>query len=125
MPVNAITTADDGRVIVDWTGAGRGPRLWSLALLLWVGGMLDVRLVDIAVTRYARHVDLEASELARLPAVMPARPLTMDAWSFCHGRLDLREVDARLQHHRAAAERIGARVLSALDRPSSGRARPP
>ena len=46
VPANAITTPDDHRVIVDWAGAGNGPRLWSLAFLLWAGGVRDLRLVD-------------------------------------------------------------------------------
>ena len=32
---NAIPTPDERLVIVDWTGAGRGPRLWSLGFMLW------------------------------------------------------------------------------------------
>ncbi|MBO0686559.1 MAG: phosphotransferase, partial [Candidatus Dormibacteraeota bacterium] len=116
VPVNAITTADDGRVIVDWSGAGRGPRLWSLALLLLAGGMRSLRLVDVAITRYARYVELEDEELTRLAGVIPARPLTMDVWSFCHGRRGLGEVYHGLQYNREAAERIAEQVRTSLDR---------
>ena len=39
VPANAIPTADEKLAIVDWTGAGRGPRLWSLGFLLWAAGV--------------------------------------------------------------------------------------
>jgi thiamine kinase-like enzyme len=106
VPPNAITTPDDHRVIVDWAGAGRGPRLWSLALLLWAGGMRDPRLVDVAMSRYAKHVTLNAAELGRLESVIAARPLTMDIWSFAHGRRDLPAILANLNANRAMAPRI-------------------
>ena len=35
---NAIPTADERLVIVDWAGAGRGPRLWAIGFLLWAAG---------------------------------------------------------------------------------------
>lgn len=65
-PANAIPTPDERLVIVDWAGAGRGPRLWSLGFLLWAAGARSLRLVDVVVSRYRRHVVLEPEELARL-----------------------------------------------------------
>ena len=35
---NAIPTADQRLAIIEWIGAGRGPRLWSLGFLLWASG---------------------------------------------------------------------------------------
>ncbi len=70
---NAIPTADERLVIVDWTGAGRGPRLWSLGFLLWACGHRSPRLLDAAVSRYRRHVTLEPDELARLAGAIRAR----------------------------------------------------
>lgn len=114
VPSNAIATPDDRRVIIDWSGSGRGPRLWSLAFFLWAGGIRDLRLVDLAITRYAKSIDLEPAELARLEAVIPGRPLTMDVWSFTHGRTTLEEVARNLRANRAAASRIRDRIGSAL-----------
>ncbi len=59
VPVNAIVAAGDPEAyptIVDWTNAGRGPRVWSLAFVLWAAGARDLRLVDAFVSRYRRHV---------------------------------------------------------------------
>ena len=39
VPANAILTPDGGLVLVDWTGACRGPRLYPLAFLLWAAGL--------------------------------------------------------------------------------------
>lgn len=114
VPRNAITTPDDHRVIIDWSGAGRGPRLWSLAFFLWAGGVRDLRLVDAAITRYAKTVELDVAEIGRLAAVIPARPLTMDVWSCAHGRMGLDEVAGRLRANRAAARRISDRVEATL-----------
>jgi Ser/Thr protein kinase RdoA (MazF antagonist) len=114
VPANAITTPDDERVIVDWAGAGRGPRLWSLAFLLWAGGARDLRLADAAASRYARRIRLHDDELARLPGVLAARPLTLDVWSFCHRRRELRDVEAALRRNREAARTVGAAVASTL-----------
>ena len=114
VPANAITTPDDRRVIVDWTGVGRGPRLWSLAFLLWAGGARDLRLVDVVITRYSRHIELTEAELDRLPQMMVARPLTIDVWSFGHERLDLPAVVKRLSDNRRIAADVTARVREAV-----------
>ena len=114
VPVNSITTPDDRRVIVDWTGVGRGPRLWSLAFVLWAGGARDLRLVDVALSRYLRHIALTDEELDRLPTVMAARPLTIDVWSFGHGRLELAEVARRLSANQRIAAAVTDRVREAV-----------
>src|SRR6202012_3948728 len=73
-------------IIVDWTNAGRGPRVWSLGFVLWAAGARDLRLVDAFVSRYRRHVSLTDAELAALPVAIGARPLTMSIWSLAVGR---------------------------------------
>ena len=85
VPVNAIGDTDDLPTIVDWTNAGRGPRIWSLAFVLWAAGARDLRLVDAFVSRYQRHVTLTEAELASLPVVIGA-PLTMSSWTLAVGR---------------------------------------
>ena len=66
VPANAISTAEEKLAIVDWTGAGRGPRLWSLGFLLWAAGARNIKLVDLVVSRYRRSIELEPAELDRL-----------------------------------------------------------
>jgi len=89
VPANAISTADEKLAIVDWTGAGRGPRLWSLGFLLWAAGARDLRLVDLVVSRYRRWVELEPAELNRLEGAIRGRPVVLEAWSVCAGRREL------------------------------------
>ncbi len=108
-----VVAAEDGRmVLVDWAGAGRGPRLWSLAFLLWAEGAKDLRRVDLAVAGYRRGVQLQAEELHRLGAVIAARPLVFDIWRLHHGSRAVGDIAAawpRLQNEAAAiAERARA-----------------
>jgi Ser/Thr protein kinase RdoA (MazF antagonist) len=112
VPANTIRT-EQGPVIVDWAGAGRGPRLWSLGFLLWAAGARDLALVDAVISRYRRHVELTDDELARLPAVIRARPLTLDCWSAAHGRLDWAAAVRALDDREKVADRIAARARHA------------
>jgi Ser/Thr protein kinase RdoA (MazF antagonist) len=114
VPANAITTPDDGRVIVDWAGAGRGPRLWSLAFLTWAAAARDPRLLTASITRYARHVELSTDELDRLEGVIPGRALTIDVWSYAHGRCSLNDVARRWEANRRIGERAAAQVRAEL-----------
>ena len=89
VPANAIPTADEKLAIVDWTGAGRGPRLWSLGFLLWAGGARNIKLVDLVVSRYRRSIELEPAELDRLEGAIRGRPTTLETWAVCAGRRKL------------------------------------
>jgi Ser/Thr protein kinase RdoA (MazF antagonist) len=89
VPANAISTADEKLAIVDWTGAGRGPRLWSIGFLLWAAGARELRLVDLVVSRYRRSIELEPAELDRLEGAIRGRPVALEAWSVCAGRREL------------------------------------
>ena len=73
---NVIVTPD-GPVFVDWTGAGRGPRLASLAPLLHSVGPDHVG--DV-LAGYRRHTDLTGEELDRLEGVLWIRMLWLAAW---------------------------------------------
>jgi Ser/Thr protein kinase RdoA (MazF antagonist) len=86
VPVNAIARPDGALALVDWTAAGRGPRIASFAWLLTgaelPGGGWDPDRVDAAVAGYRAHVRLEADELARLGAAMRVRALYFAGWYF-------------------------------------------
>ncbi|HEX3789391.1 MAG TPA: hypothetical protein VHW44_16125 [Pseudonocardiaceae bacterium] len=110
VPANAITAADGKLVIVDWAGAGRGPRLWSLGFLLWTAGARDLRLVDAVVSRYRAHIQLEPDELDRLAEAIRARPFLLDVWSFCMGRKRLPAVLADAEATNQLAEAIAERA---------------
>jgi Ser/Thr protein kinase RdoA (MazF antagonist) len=113
---NAIPTAEDKLAIVDWTGAGRGPRLWSLGFLLWAAGTRDLRLVDLVVSRYRRSIELEPAELDRLEGAIRGRPVTLEVWSVCAGRIELASALDRIERVGELARAIAIqtrRVLSA------------
>lgn len=114
VPANAIPTPDERLVIVDWTGAGRGPRLWSLGFLLWAAGARHHRLVELAVSRYRKRISLEPEELDRLEAAIGGRPLMLDCWAFCHGRRSLVETVERVDETRELANRIAAQARRAF-----------
>lgn len=94
---NLLTTKSNDLVLIDWTGAGRGPRIASLALLIWSGalqkGSWSPRRVDAIVAGYRSHIRLEGSELDRLAAVMQIRPLVFACWRYRHAVISLRSPD--------------------------------
>ena len=114
--VNAIPTTDERLVIVDWTGAGRGPRLWSLGFLLWACGNRSPRLVDAVVSRYRTHVTLEPDELARLAAAIRGRAVTLECWAFCAGRRALAETAERVETARKVADAIAVHAHRAFEK---------
>jgi Ser/Thr protein kinase RdoA (MazF antagonist) len=120
VPANAIPTVDERLVIVDWAGAGRGPRLWSLGFLLWAAGARSLRLVDVVVSRYRRHVSLEAEELARLGGAVRARPLMLECWAFCAGRRELRDAVKRVAEAADLADTIAGRARAAFEEDGAG-----
>ena len=111
---NVIASAERGPVLVDWTGAGQGPRAWSLAFLLLAEGARNPPRADLVVAGYRRHLSLEPEERRRLPAMMPVRPAVLAAWSFCLGRSSLAEAARTAAEARATAEVVGPRVVAAL-----------
>jgi Ser/Thr protein kinase RdoA (MazF antagonist) len=82
---NAIATPD-GPAMVDWTGAGLGPRITSLVVLLQsvaVGpGGVRLAAVDPVTEGYRGHVALEVDELGRLDAALAIRKLWLASWMF-------------------------------------------
>jgi hypothetical protein len=42
-----VVATPESMVLVDWAGAGWGPRVWSLAFLLYAEGAKDLRRVDV------------------------------------------------------------------------------
>lgn len=114
VPVNAIPTADERLVVVDWTGAGRGPRLWSLGFLLWASGVRSPKLVDVVVSRYRMRTTLEPEELSRLAAAIRARPLMLECWAYCMGRRQLADALGRVSDATTMAERIADQARRAF-----------
>jgi hypothetical protein len=99
---------------VDWTGAGRGPRLWSLGFLLWAAGARNLRLVDLVVSRYRRSVELEPAELDRLAGAIRGRPVMLEVWSVCAGRRELADAVERVDRAGDLAAEIAAAARRAF-----------
>jgi Ser/Thr protein kinase RdoA (MazF antagonist) len=77
VPKNAIFTAE-GPVLVDWTSAGRGPRLPSMTLILRSGWAAVPFMKG-----YARVASLTGEERARLAAVLFSRQLIDHVFRVC------------------------------------------
>lgn len=118
VPANAVEVEDRSLVIVDWANAGRGPRLWSLAMTLFAAGARDMRLVEKVVSRYVRRASLTGEELERLEGAIMARPLTIHAWEVAHGRSSLVESPATIRYLKRVSAQIAvaARASFALER---------
>jgi Ser/Thr protein kinase RdoA (MazF antagonist) len=121
VPVNAIDDehADPeqtgrGVVVIDWTGAGRGPRAWSLAFPLWVGGAREPKLVDAVVSRYRRRITPEPEELERLAAVIRGRPLLLDCWRIGYQGHPASAVVAQLPELHRLSDQIADRARKAF-----------
>jgi predicted esterase len=105
VPPNAVPRGDQPPVIIDWIGAGRGPRAWPLAFLLFAAGPRGARRT---LDRYARTIALSEEELLRLPGMLIARPLALDLWSVAHERMTVRQAVTRCRSHRARAKAVAA-----------------
>lgn len=116
---NVVASPERGMVLIDWTGAGRGPRAWLLAFLLYAEGAKNPPRADLIVSGYRRHVTLEPAEIERIPAMMRVRPVVLAAWSFCLGRWSAEQATRAAVNARQVAETVGPRVVAAfLARPS-------
>ena len=74
---NNVVVTSSGPVLLDWTGAGTGPRLASLAGLLHSAGP---RHTAAALAGYREHIELTSGELGRLEGVLWIRILWLSAW---------------------------------------------
>ncbi len=108
-----VVATPDGMVLVDWAGAGRGPRLWPLAFLLYAEAAKEPRRAGAVLLGYREHVTLEPEELDRLGAVARARPLILSAWSVCMGRTAPTKAMAAAAETKTLTEMIAARVRAA------------
>jgi Ser/Thr protein kinase RdoA (MazF antagonist) len=103
-------------VLVDWAGAGRGPRLWPLAFLLYAEAAKESRRAGAVLRGYREHVTLEAEELDRLGAVARSRPLILRAWSVCMGQTTPAEAMTAASETKALTEMLATRVRAAAGR---------
>ncbi len=108
-----VMLTPDGPTLIDWTGAGRGPRIAPLGWLLSAGA-IDLRLVDAIVEGYGARVRLEPQELARLAGAVRAFGLILDCWTAVTYGQFLTPVVQGLAAKREQAEGIAARACAAF-----------
>jgi len=81
---NVIETHGHQMRLVDWTGAGTGPRAWALAWTIWAcafaGEQWSPEQVRAAVEGYRAKIELEPDEIDRLPELMAVRPMVLAAF---------------------------------------------
>ncbi len=89
---NLLVSGKGEMVFIDWTAAGWGPRIASLAVLLnssalQKGEWSPEERIDAVVAGYRSHIQLEEEELERLARVMQIRPLVFACWRYRHAVL--------------------------------------
>jgi Ser/Thr protein kinase RdoA (MazF antagonist) len=107
VPKNTVLTKD-GPVLVDWAGAGRGPRIASLALVLrssWAGPRF--------MRGYATSVELDAEERRRTPDVLMTRALIDIAFRVCREPVKIRQQVKRLSSVRKRTDALAVAALAA------------
>jgi Ser/Thr protein kinase RdoA (MazF antagonist) len=116
VPRNALPTADERLVVIDWAGAGRGPRVWPLGFLLYAAGARSPKLVELVISRYRKRVELEPDEIDCLEDAICTRPIVLASWNFCTGRMLLPEAVENVQEAGRIAQRTAAQVRTILRR---------
>jgi Ser/Thr protein kinase RdoA (MazF antagonist) len=107
VPKNTVFTKD-GPVLVDWAGAGWGPRLASLALVLrssWAGPRF--------MRGYAASVELDAEERSRVPGILMTRALIDTAFRVCREPAKVGPQVKGLAAVRRRTEALAAAALAA------------
>ena len=79
---NSLVTSDGSVVLVDWDGAGRGPRIASLGWLLFDAGLRHPDGVEAVLEGWCRHQRPTPIELDHLGDAIRFRPLTHAVRSF-------------------------------------------
>jgi Ser/Thr protein kinase RdoA (MazF antagonist) len=105
-PKNAIFTAD-GPVLVDWTSAGRGPRLASMTLVLRSGWAAVPFMKG-----YTREVTLDVEERDRLAGLLFSRGLIHLVFRTCLDPTTAGSVPAKLRALRRDSETKARDLLS-------------
>ena len=99
---------------IDWTGAGRGPRIHSLTIFGM--GTMNPRWVDTLVAGYREHVTLEPEELDRLPGAMVLHGLILQAWGVAFRGAMPSKILTWLSRERTGLDLVGERVRQAFGR---------
>lgn len=97
---------------IDWTGAGRGPRVHSLAIFGL--GSTSPDLVAAIAAGYREWATLEDEELDRLGGAIVTHWLILQAWGVASRGMLPAEVLRGLAHERAEAKEVAALARKAF-----------
>jgi Ser/Thr protein kinase RdoA (MazF antagonist) len=112
--VNAISAS--GRLVqIDWAGAGYGPRILGLGLLLGAcasGTTFNREWVDAIMRVYTQHVTLKPAELERLEDAIAHRLLIHEAYSWAVGMATQRKPASRKEwpHNNEGVAKMAAHI---------------
>jgi Ser/Thr protein kinase RdoA (MazF antagonist) len=110
---NIMRTASGDLFGVDWTGAGRGPRILSMTALCTEGGRPEV--LEPFVDGYLRHAEpLREAELDRLPAALALHGFVLDCWMHVHRDVTPATVLHNLAGNIKEGERVTERVRALM-----------
>jgi Ser/Thr protein kinase RdoA (MazF antagonist) len=120
---NAVIAPDGAPVLVDWTGAGRGPRALSLGALIagafdrcrGIQQAADLSRVDAIIAGYRTHVRLTQAESARLAAAITGGCVVLDCWSLLFQNVPVRMIARSIANRLAIGERAAERAVDAFD----------
>lgn len=117
VPSNSITsTADDSIWIIDWTGAGMGPRISALGYLLWAAGNRSMAQVEAVTLAYIDHISLQGDEIARLKSAIVLLPLILRCWEVCTERRRLEDVMGQVVELDVLGDKIAGVAQRAIQR---------
>lgn len=98
-------------------GAGRGPRAWPLAFLLYAEATRNPPRARLVLEDYRRQVSLEPEEIDRIRAPLRVRPAVLAAWSFCLGRRSAADAAGTVTAARGLADTLGPLITAFLRSP--------
>jgi Ser/Thr protein kinase RdoA (MazF antagonist) len=121
VPVNIIAAPTSGKrhawTVVDWAGAGVGPRVLSLGFILCTAVMRGkIEAVDAVMKGYhSTEAKIKPAELdERLSTAIYERSLVIQCWEVAVGRAKAADVVKRLEEMFEMAEKVARRVREAV-----------
>jgi Ser/Thr protein kinase RdoA (MazF antagonist) len=122
--LNAIRAGDGRVVLIDWEGAGLGPRIVPLGLVLYSCVVqtadepdrpVDLALVEAIARGFAQHASIGDAELNHLADAVRFRPLVIATRELARGAREGRiDAAAGWWSRYAEADAIGRRARAAL-----------
>jgi methyltransferase (TIGR00027 family) len=112
VPINVIELPDHSLVPIDWAGSGQGPRIFSLAWLLFAAGCNGTEMIEAVIAGYRPHILMENEELSHLSNSIFTRQLTIACWEVRNRGRTLSDIAREVPTMRNLAEKF-ARLATA------------